>query len=587
MGTPAEPKPDGENFATHRAPGDSKLRVIVANLLQGNDSGAGARMRRRCSCGIAALALSCCAITGWASAQEIAELPLAPLPQIDAAHGAPVQLQSSIPALRFAGGVTVEQATPGALALGIDDAIDRGLKRNLQVLLANENERSVRGQISTVFFELLPNMRASGYTQAQEIDLAAMGFKPASLASFGFAPGTIHEIVKVNTTSAQFSADQVLFNLTDFYLYAAAKKAANVVALNVLNVRGGVVQAVGTQYLAALADQAQIANAQALLTADEEVLRQATLAHDAGVGTNLDVLRARVQLQSEQQALVRAQNAFAKDKIALNRLIGPARRPGADAHRHRALRRPGRDAAGSNQGAGVSAAQGPAGVGGAARGGPASQQGGEVRTHAVARLQRILRRLGPDRGQLPRRLFGAGDAEDSHLRGGPVPRRGPDHRLPGDRAAPRDRCAEGHHRRADPRQQARRGVLRRAGEGGAQQCGSGGSGALRHARPLCRRRGRQSARGAGPGDAGRRAEPADCDASSSSTRPSWRWHGTPASWRPSTSSIWDGKRPTLSAILSRPGIFCYGLEFPARNACRRPARTAAKRWADRCVLAAV
>jgi outer membrane protein TolC len=40
------------------------------------------------------------------------------------------------------------------------------------------------------------------------------------------------------------------------------------------------------------------------------------------VGTNLDVLRARVQVQSEQQALVRAQNTFAKDKIALNRLIG-------------------------------------------------------------------------------------------------------------------------------------------------------------------------------------------------------------------------------------------------------------------------
>jgi outer membrane protein TolC len=149
-----------------------------------------------------------------------------------------------------------------------------------------------------------------------------MGFKPSSLAAFGFAPGTVKEIVKVDTTSAQFSADQVLFNLTDFYLYQAAKKASNVVAMNTLNVRGGVVDAVGTEYLAALADQAQIANAQALLTADEEVLRQAALAHDAGVGTNLDVLRARVQLQSEQQALVRAQNTFAKDKIALNRLIG-------------------------------------------------------------------------------------------------------------------------------------------------------------------------------------------------------------------------------------------------------------------------
>ena len=165
-------------------------------------------------------------------------------------------------------------------------------------------------------------MRATAYTNALELNLAAMGFKPSSLAAFGFPPGTVKEIVKVDTTSAQFSADQVLFNLTDFYLYQAAKKASNVVAMNTLNVRGGVVDAVGTEYLAALADQAQIANAQALVAADEEVLRQATLAHDAGVGANLDVLRARVQLQSEQQALVRAQNTFAKDKIALNRLIG-------------------------------------------------------------------------------------------------------------------------------------------------------------------------------------------------------------------------------------------------------------------------
>jgi outer membrane protein TolC len=57
------------------------------------------------------------------------------------------------------------------------------------------------------------------------------------------------------------------------------------------------------------------------MQADQEVLRQATLSHDAGVGTNLDVLRARVQLQTEQQALVQAQNTFAKDKIALNRLM--------------------------------------------------------------------------------------------------------------------------------------------------------------------------------------------------------------------------------------------------------------------------
>jgi outer membrane protein TolC len=228
----------------------------------------------------------------------------------------------SLSSARFAGGVNVEAASPGAIPLSLDEAIDRGLKHNLEVLVANQQERAVRGQVSTVFYYLLPNMKATGYTQAQEIDLAALGFKPSSLAAFGFAPGTIHTIVKVDTTDAQLSADQVLFNLPDFYLYAAAKKAQNVVAMNTLNARGDVVQAVGTQYLAALADEAQIANAQALVTADEEVQRQATLSHEAGVGINLDVLRARVQLQTEQQVLVKAQNTFAKDKIALNRLIG-------------------------------------------------------------------------------------------------------------------------------------------------------------------------------------------------------------------------------------------------------------------------
>jgi outer membrane protein TolC len=266
------------------------------------------------------LAVLCCGLVRLGTAQEIAELPTAPSPQTNVARSAPTQALSPIQTMRFHGNVTVESAAPGALPLGLDDAIDRGLKHNLQVLLANETERTVHGQILSVVYELLPNVKATAYTNALEINLAAQGFKPSSLAAFGLAK--ISEIVKVDTTSAQLSVDQVLFNLPDFYLYAAAKKAANVLTLNTLNTRGGVVQAVGTQYLAALADEAQIANAQALLKADEEVLRQATLSHDAGVGINLDVIRARVQLQTEQQVLVRSENTFAKDKIALNRLIG-------------------------------------------------------------------------------------------------------------------------------------------------------------------------------------------------------------------------------------------------------------------------
>src|SRR3984885_9676332 len=235
-----------------------------------------------------------------------ADLPQAPVPNIP----------------KFPDGVTVPQAAPGALPLGLDDAIARGEKRNLQMLLVIQNERMVHGQVHTVENSLLPSLTAKGALEAQQIDLAALGFKPGSLAAFGIAPGTFPTIVKVNTASAQISMNQQLFNVPAYYLYRSAQKAASAANFSTLNVQGGVTLGVGTQYLLALADQAQIENARALEKADEVAYQQAKDSHDAGVGTNLDMLRARVQLQTQQQALINAENTFAKDKIALNRLIG-------------------------------------------------------------------------------------------------------------------------------------------------------------------------------------------------------------------------------------------------------------------------
>jgi outer membrane protein TolC len=247
-------------------------------------------------------------LCGVAAAQDAAGLPQAPVPHL---------VTTNLP-----GGVVVERATPGALPLSLDEAIDRGLKRNLQIELVIQNERLVHGELLTAENNLLPSLTVKGHTETQEINLAAMGFKASSLEAFGFPPGTFNEIVKVNTTEAQISANQQLFNLPAYYLYRAAQKASRVANLSTLNLRGGVTLGVGTQYLLALADAAQIENARSLEKADEVVLQQATDSHDAGVGTHLDVLRAQVQLQVQEQTLINAENTFAKDKIALNRLIG-------------------------------------------------------------------------------------------------------------------------------------------------------------------------------------------------------------------------------------------------------------------------
>jgi outer membrane protein TolC len=229
-----------------------------------------------------------------------------------------VLTSSSAPAL--AEGVVIEQSKPGPLSLSIDDAINLGLKRNLQIELGEQNERRVKGEVLTVKNALLPSLTAEASTSTKETNLAALGFKPSALAAFGIP--NFNPLVKVDVTSAQLNLRQQVFNIPAYYLYRAAEKSSEAASMTTLNARGNVVLAIARQYLRALADSAQIANAQALLKADQLVLKQAIDSHNAGVGTNLDVLRARVALQQQQQVVIGNENAFAKDKIALNRLMG-------------------------------------------------------------------------------------------------------------------------------------------------------------------------------------------------------------------------------------------------------------------------
>lgn len=220
------------------------------------------------------------------------------------------------------GGEPIQIATVGPISLGLDEAIQRGMNFNLQQILAQQNERLVHGEILTVGNNLLPTIQAQVKSSAQEINLAAMGFKASSLSGLNIPAGQFAEIVKVNTTAAQLNVSQALFNLPAYEFYRAARKAELVAQLNTKLGRGNLALEVGAKYLQCLADSAQITNALALEKLDEAALRQATLSHDAGVGINLDVLRARVQLQTQQQVSIAAENTLAKDKIALSRLIG-------------------------------------------------------------------------------------------------------------------------------------------------------------------------------------------------------------------------------------------------------------------------
>jgi outer membrane protein TolC len=225
--------------------------------------------------------------------------------------------------LTLPAGVVVRRSVPAPLSLTLDQAVDLGLQQNLQVELDNQTHRQLHGLTLTAFNALIPSLSASAQTSVQEINLAALGFSPetipANLLPDGFKLATI---VKLQTTGAQINLNQQIFNLPAFEIYRASKETVRAQEFSALMTDGDVVQRVATQYLQILADATTISNKESLLKVDRELERQAREKHDAGVGTNLDLLRAQVQRQNREQELITARNTFAKDKIALNRLMG-------------------------------------------------------------------------------------------------------------------------------------------------------------------------------------------------------------------------------------------------------------------------
>jgi outer membrane protein TolC len=225
------------------------------------------------------------------------------------------------------GGLAVDHATDAALPLSLDDAMSIGMARNVRMKYDQANLRAVKGDTLGVINALIPNLTLNAQSSAQELNLAALGFRPSELATFAstglLPPGiTIPTIVKVDTTQASLNASQVLFNLPDYELYRGTANESKVVDLNRLSDEGDLVLNVGIMYLQVLADQANLTNTEAQQRSAKTLFDQATQKHQAGVGTDLDALRGHVEYQQREQDVVAAQAQLEKDTIQLTRILG-------------------------------------------------------------------------------------------------------------------------------------------------------------------------------------------------------------------------------------------------------------------------
>lgn len=230
----------------------------------------------------------------------------------------------------FFGSVTAKPASDDLLKLSLDDAVALGLRNNLGLKEAENQEKAIQGEKKVALQEFLPTITLTGDLGVHQQNLAAMGFGPGVIKDFlpmfpgGVMPAGLSEITRDDLTEGQIHYSQKLFSGPVIAAWKGAKAAENAAHFERTRARGEVVQQVASAYLHAIAAASEVDNARAQEAADKLLLDQAHAAHEAGTIANLDELRARVQLQAQQQALIGAENAFEKDLILLKREIGVA-----------------------------------------------------------------------------------------------------------------------------------------------------------------------------------------------------------------------------------------------------------------------
>ncbi len=213
----------------------------------------------------------------------------------------------------FRGSLIEGKSTGATIDLPLDIAIQRGLRTNLGIILQTSNQKSANGQRLEQLQALLPTVTGSASIEVQQVNLAAFGLK---------FPGLKPIVGPFQVVDFRAYLTQNLVNIQSLENYIASKHNFQAARLTAEDARDMVVLTVGNAYLLCIADASRIEAVNAELATSRLTLDQAVASHDAGVSPRIDVLRAQVDFQNEQQNLISAVNQLAKDKLALARTIG-------------------------------------------------------------------------------------------------------------------------------------------------------------------------------------------------------------------------------------------------------------------------
>ena len=266
--------------------------------------------RRHLRAAIAAAALV--ALSGTARGQGMGGEP-----QYPREGGRPLPAASSglvISQSALSGGVPSGQATADVLPLSLTDAIARGLERNLGVIVSGHEVRAANGFRWLALGGLLPNAAARVGETREQVNLEEFGFP--------VTPGQSPILGPFNIASVHLAVDAPIFDYAAIQRVKAGADELSAARHAFRDTRDMVVFFTANLYLQAVTGASRIEAARAQMVTAQVLYDRALTQKQAGVVAGIEVLRAQVQLQSQQERVIFFENEFAKQKLVLARAIG-------------------------------------------------------------------------------------------------------------------------------------------------------------------------------------------------------------------------------------------------------------------------
>ena len=251
-------------------------------------------------------------LTGVVIFASVAAWGQVPPPPQPVPNGPPPVVNEPLQA-GYSGSVPAGQASAQPLSLTLRDAIQRGLKYNLGVLTNQDTVDLASADRRRTLSTLLPNFSVGATQTSQQLDLVAFGLNvagfPQIVGPFGYQ-------------NVRAYLQQTIYDRPSLKNLKSAAESLRAARLSAEDARNLVVQAVSNAYLGVITDSSRVDAIGAEVATAQALFDRATDEKRAGTVAGIDVLRAEVELRTEQQRLVAQKNQVEKDKLVLARAIG-------------------------------------------------------------------------------------------------------------------------------------------------------------------------------------------------------------------------------------------------------------------------